>query len=87
MISIHNLCTTIGDLLSRQSERSPDREALVHVDWGTRYTYAQLDVECDRLARTLMGSGIAQVMSAISMGITYASRCTVHSGLMFWVWV
>ena len=60
MTSIRNLRTTIGALLSRQSERSPDREALVHVDWGTRYTYAQLGVECGRLAHGLMELGISK---------------------------
>ena len=60
MASVSNLRITIGNLLSRQTERFPDRDALVHVDWGIRYTYAQLGAECDRLARGLMELGIGK---------------------------
>ena len=50
--------TTIGDLLDSQTERFGDREALVHVETGTRYTYRQFKDECDRVARGLMALGI-----------------------------
>ncbi|MFQ6028874.1 MAG: AMP-binding protein [Dehalococcoidia bacterium] len=49
---------TIGDLLDRQAEGFGSRQALVHVDWGVRYSYQQLRAECDRLARGLMALGI-----------------------------
>ncbi len=42
---------TIGDLLDRQAERFGARDALVHVEHGLRYTYAQFRDECDRVAR------------------------------------
>ncbi len=60
MTSISNLRIAIGDLLDRQAQRFPDRDALVHVDWEARYTYAQLRAECDRLARGLMELGIGK---------------------------
>ena len=50
--------TTIGDLLDSQTERYADREALVHVETGTRYTYLEFKDECDRVARGLMALGI-----------------------------
>ena len=52
------LRTTIGDLLDFQTERFGDREALVHVDAGTRFTYREFKDECDRVARGLMALGI-----------------------------
>ena len=58
MVDVNELRITIGDLLDRQAERFGDHEALVHVDWGVRYTYAQLRAECDRVARGLMALGI-----------------------------
>ena len=50
--------TTIGDLLDSQTEKYADREALVHVETGARYTYRELKDECDRVARGLMALGI-----------------------------
>jgi fatty-acyl-CoA synthase len=49
---------TIGGLLDSQTERFADREALVHVEAGTRFTYRELKDECDRVARGLMALGI-----------------------------
>ena len=50
--------TTIGDLLDSQAERFGEREALVHVETGTRFTYRECKDECDRVARGLMALGI-----------------------------
>ena len=50
--------TTIGDLLDSQTEQYADREALVHVETGARYTYLEFKDECDRVARGLMALGI-----------------------------
>ena len=50
--------TTIGDLLDSQTDRFGDREALVHVEAGSRFTYRELKDECDRVARGLMALGI-----------------------------
>ena len=52
------LRTTIGDLLDSQTERFGDREALVHVETGTRFTYREFKDEVDRVARGLMALGI-----------------------------
>ena len=54
------LHTTIGDLLDRQADKFADRDALVHVETGARYTYAQFRDEVDRVARGLMALGIAK---------------------------
>ena len=53
-----DLRTTIGDLLDYQTARFGDREALVHVETGMRFTYLELKNECDRVARGLMALGI-----------------------------
>ena len=52
------LRTTIGDLLDSQTERFGDREALVHVEAGTRLTYREFKDECHRVARGLMALAI-----------------------------
>jgi len=52
------LKTTIGDLLDSQTDRYGDREALVHVEAETRFTYREFKAECDRVARGLMAVGI-----------------------------
>ena len=48
----------IGDLLDSQADQFGDREALVHVETGARYTYRELKDECDQVARGLMALGI-----------------------------
>ena len=52
------LRVTIGGLLDSQAELFADRDALVHVEAGTRFTYRELKDECDRVARGLMALGI-----------------------------
>jgi fatty-acyl-CoA synthase len=49
---------TIGDLLDRQAARFGDLDALVHVDYGVRYTYAEFHAECDRMAKGLLALGV-----------------------------
>jgi fatty-acyl-CoA synthase len=51
---------TIGAHLRRIADRFGDREALVDVPSGTRWTYRQLDERVDVLARALAGRGIAR---------------------------
>ncbi|HEU0022274.1 MAG TPA: AMP-binding protein, partial [Dehalococcoidia bacterium] len=51
---------TIGDLLDRQADRFGDREALVALETGVRYTYRQIRTECDLVARGLMALGIGK---------------------------
>ena len=58
MTSPADLRMTIGDLLDRQADRFGSRDALVHVDWGLRYTWHEFREECDRIARGLMALGI-----------------------------
>jgi fatty-acyl-CoA synthase len=51
---------TIGANLERTVARFGDREALVDVAAGRRWTYAQLDADVNRLARGLLARGIAK---------------------------
>ena len=50
--------STIGDVLDRQAERFAERDALVNVETGERYTYAEFRDEVERVARGLMALGI-----------------------------
>jgi fatty-acyl-CoA synthase len=54
------LKTTIGDLLDRQAERFGDRDALIHVEHGLRYSYAEFRAECDRVAKGMLALGIGK---------------------------
>ncbi|MEU0371149.1 AMP-binding protein [Streptomyces sp. NPDC006283] len=51
---------TIGANLARTAAAHPEREALVDVAAGTRWTYAEFDAAVDELARGLLGSGVAK---------------------------
>ena len=53
-----NSNSTIGDVLDRQAERFAERDALVNVETGERYTYAEFRDEVERVARGLMVLGI-----------------------------
>ncbi len=48
----------IGDILDQQTERYPDREALVHTATGDRFTYREFHAEVERVSRGLMSIGI-----------------------------
>jgi len=50
---------TIGDNLARTVARFGDRDALVDVPSGRRWTYRELDAAVDELARGLLGRGVA----------------------------
>ncbi|MGZ4687827.1 AMP-binding protein, partial [Oryzihumus sp.] len=50
---------TIGDNLARTVARFGDRDALVDLPSGRRWTYRELDAAVDELARGLLGRGIA----------------------------
>jgi fatty-acyl-CoA synthase len=52
--------TTIGGALDVAVERWGDREALVSVEQGTRFTYRELSAEVDRLARGLLARGVGK---------------------------
>ncbi|HUR07621.1 MAG TPA: AMP-binding protein, partial [Nonomuraea sp.] len=51
---------TIGENLERTVAAFGDREALVDVPGGRRWTYAQLDADVNRLALALLARGIAK---------------------------
>ncbi|MGW4204494.1 AMP-binding protein [Streptomyces sp. NPDC004726] len=51
---------TIGRNLDRAIAAYPDREALVDVPTGARWTYAEFGAAVDRLARGFMGIGVAK---------------------------
>jgi len=51
---------TIGDNFDRTVAADPDREALVEVPTGRRWTYAQLRDDVDVLALGLLDSGVAK---------------------------
>ncbi|MEO6083947.1 MAG: AMP-binding protein [Umezawaea sp.] len=51
---------TIGDNFDRTVAADPDREALVEVPTGRRWTYAQLREDVDVLALGLLGTGVAK---------------------------
>jgi fatty-acyl-CoA synthase len=51
---------TIGANLERTVARFPEREALVDVPTGRRWTYRELDADVDRLALGLLAAGVAK---------------------------
>ncbi len=53
-----NPYSTIGDVLDRQAERFAERDALVNVETGERYTYSEFRNKVERVARGLMALGI-----------------------------
>ena len=49
---------TIGGMLEKISKRYPARDALIHVEKGTRYTYQLLSWQVDRAASGLVALGV-----------------------------
>ena len=50
--------STVGAWLNRVAREHPEREALVHQQQGTRFTYRTFMDQAGRLARALMALGI-----------------------------
>src|SRR2546430_1429081 len=61
---VHGACQTpllgetIGQNLDRTTARFPDREALVSVHQGLRYTYAEFHAAVEEAARGLLALGV-----------------------------
>ncbi len=68
--------TTIGDLLDRQAERTPDSDALVFPE--LRMTYRQLAEASDAVARSLIG---LRVQGGDHVGILMPNRLEFVLGL------
>src|SRR5919107_4811409 len=51
---------TVGGLLDLVTERRPEDDALVYVDRGLRYSYAEFNEAVERCARALMALGLAK---------------------------
>jgi fatty-acyl-CoA synthase len=51
---------TIGEVLRKTATRHPDRDALVFPQFHLRQSWRQFDAEVDRVARALLGLGIAK---------------------------
>ncbi|MEU7819017.1 AMP-binding protein, partial [Pseudonocardia sp. NPDC049154] len=51
---------TIGDNFDRTVAADPEREALVEVPTGRRWTYAQLRADVDALALGLLAEGVVK---------------------------
>ena len=56
---------TIGENLEETVARCGDREALVVVHEGKRWTYRELNDEVDRLARRMLAMGLQPKMGAL----------------------
>jgi fatty-acyl-CoA synthase len=52
------LDTTVGGILEQMAERFPENDCLVYPELGLRYSYAEFNALCDRVARGLLGMGI-----------------------------
>ncbi len=48
----------VGDLLDQSANRYPQNEAMVFPETGDRFTYRQMQHECNRVAKGLMAMGI-----------------------------
>ncbi len=49
---------TIGNILDETAGKYPDKDALVYVDRGLRYSYKEFRDECNKLAKGLMVLGV-----------------------------
>lgn len=52
------LCKTVGQLLEEKVHDFPDHEALVYADRNLRWTYSELNEECNLVAKGLMALGV-----------------------------
>jgi len=78
---------TIGGFFAAMAARQPDREALVSVHQGRRYTYAQLQAEAQRLASALLRQGLVPgdrvgIWSHNNAEWVLMQLATAHAGLV-----
>jgi fatty-acyl-CoA synthase len=57
-IKVELLRMTLGDQFDQTAKRFPDRDALVHVERGIRYTYQELQKITNRFAKGLLSLGL-----------------------------
>ena len=57
-IKVELLRMTLGDQFDQTAKRFPDRDALVHVERGIRYTYQELQKIANRFAKGLLSLGL-----------------------------
>ena len=57
-MKVELLRITLGDQFDQTAKNFPDRDALVHVDRGIRYTYQKLQQVANRFARGLISLGL-----------------------------
>lgn len=79
---------TLGGLLSFQSLQYGDHECLVFPWTGSRWTYADLDEETDRVARGLLATGIQEVIVLVSWLEIASStfQCFLHLRVLVLFW-
>ncbi len=66
--------TNIGLLLKKRAEITPHREAFVEFERGRRFTFAQLNARCNRVANALVDRGIKpgdRVATLLKNGIEF----------------
>ncbi|MCL0049475.1 AMP-binding protein, partial [Dehalococcoidia bacterium] len=49
---------TFGDLLDQTAAKYPDKDALVNVQRGQRFTYQELKEACNRAAKSFLKLGV-----------------------------
>lgn len=69
-----------ADLLSRRAHLTPDREALLELETGRRYTYAQLNARANRAAHFLQARCGVQKGDRVSI---YAHNSVVYLDLFY----
>ncbi|MCL0042234.1 hypothetical protein M1N52_03750 [Thermodesulfovibrionales bacterium] len=59
---------TFGTLLDQTAAKYPDKDALVNVQRGQRFTYLELKKECDQAAKAFIKMGVKKRRSYCYLG-------------------